>query len=96
LAQGLRQVIARHGMPWCVTQVGARVEFQFCARPPLNGTQAGQAMDGELEHAIHLYLLNRELLITPFHNMMLICPATQATDVARLVAAVDGFLQDCA
>ncbi len=95
LAQGLQEVLARHQMPWCVTQVGARVEFQFCAKPPLNGTEAGLAMDAELEHAMHLYLLNRELLITPFHNMMLMCPATRGEDVARLVAAVDAFLKEC-
>jgi len=95
LSNGLRAVLLRHTMPWCVTQVGARVEFQFCAVPPVNGTQAGQAMDAELEHALHLYLLNREVLITPFHNMMLICPDTTANDVARLVAAIDGFLTDC-
>jgi glutamate-1-semialdehyde 2,1-aminomutase len=95
LANGLRAVLARHAMPWCVSQVGARVEFQFCAVPPTNGTQAGAAMDAELEHAIHLYLLNRGVLITPFHNMMLICPDTRPEDVARLVSAVDGFLTDC-
>jgi glutamate-1-semialdehyde 2,1-aminomutase len=96
LAAGLRAVLALHAVPWCVTQVGARVEFQFCARPPQNGTEAGRAMDADLEHAIHLYLLNRGVLITPFHNMMLVCPATTGADVAKLVAAVDGFLQDCA
>lgn len=95
LAQELRAVLTRHSMPWCVTQVGARVEFQFCAQPPQNGTEAGNAMDADLEHAIHLYLLNREVLITPFHNMMLVCPATTAADVARLVSAVDSFLRDC-
>jgi len=95
LADGLRAVIARHRMPWCVTQVGARVEFQFCASPPRNGTEAGNAMDPELEHAIHLYLLNREVLITPFHNMMLVCPDTTADDVQRLLDGVDGFLRAC-
>ena len=95
LADGLRAVIARHRMPWCVTQVGARVEFQFCASPPRNGTEAGNAMDPELEHAIHLYLLNREVLITPFHNMMLVCPDTTADDVQRLLNDVDGFLRAC-
>ncbi len=95
LAQGLRVVLAQHAMPWCVTQVGARVEFQFCVVPPVNGTQAGQAMDAELEQALHLYLLNHEVLITPFHNMMLVCPDTAAADVARLVAAIDKFLTDC-
>ena len=95
LSDALTEVLQRHRSPWCVTQVGARVEFQFCAVPPANGTEAGHAMDAELEHAIHLYLLNRDVLITPFHNMMLICPDTQPEDVARLVAAVDGFLTDC-
>ncbi len=92
LAQGLRDVIARHGLPWCVTQVGARAEFQFCATPPRNGTQAGAAMDAELEHAIHLALLNRGVLITPFHNMMLVCPDTTDADVDRLLAAMDDVL----
>jgi glutamate-1-semialdehyde 2,1-aminomutase len=95
LATGLRAVMARHRMPWCVTQVGARVEFQFCATAPRNGTEAGHAMDAELEHAIHLYLLNREVLITPFHNMMLICPDTTAADVQRLLDGLDGFLREC-
>ena len=95
LATGLRKVLAQHGVPWCVTQVGARVEFQFCPQPPVNGTEAGRAMDAELEHAIHLYLLNREVLITPFHNMMLICPATTVAQVQSLLDGVDGFLREC-
>ncbi|HOZ63483.1 MAG TPA: aspartate aminotransferase family protein, partial [Burkholderiaceae bacterium] len=92
LADGLRQTIARHQLPWCVSQVGARTEFQFCSTPPQNGTQAGAAMNPELEHAIHLYLLNRDVLITPFHNMMLVCPDTSRADVQRLLAAFDAAL----
>jgi glutamate-1-semialdehyde 2,1-aminomutase len=95
LANGLRAVLQRHAVPWCVSQVGARVEFQFCAVPPTNGTQAGAAMDAGLEHALHLYLLNRGVLITPFHNMMLVCPDTTPEDVTCLIARVDGFLADC-
>ena len=92
LADGLRQTIAHHRLPWCVSQVGARTEFQFCSTPPLNGTQASAAMNPELEHAIHLYLLNRDVLITPFHNMMLVCPDTSQADVQRLLAAFDAAL----
>ena len=92
LADGLRQIIARHQLPWCVSQVGARTEFQFCSTPPLNGTQASAAMNPELEHAIHLFLLNRDVLITPFHNMMLVCPDTSQADVQRLLAAFDAAL----
>jgi glutamate-1-semialdehyde 2,1-aminomutase len=94
LADGLRDIIARHRLPWCVTQVGARTEFQFAATPPRNGSEAQAIMDGELEQAIHLYLLNRGLLITPFHNMLLVCPATTADDVARLLSAFSSFLAD--
>ena len=94
LANGLRTVIARHRLPWCVTQLGARTEFQFRATPPRNGSQAGAALDSNLEHLLHLALLNRGVLITPFHNMMLVCPATTATDIDRLLAALDGVLAD--
>lgn len=89
LADGLRQVIAAHRLPWCVTQMGARTEFQFCAQPPVNATQAQAAFDDELERLIHLFLLNRGLLITPFHNMLLTCPQTRVADVDRLVAGFD-------
>ncbi|MBJ7313996.1 aspartate aminotransferase family protein [Rugamonas sp. CCM 8940] len=92
LADGLRAVIARHGLPWCVTQVGARTEFQFAATPPRNGSEAAVMLDGELEQIIHLYLLNRGLLITPFHNMLLVCPQTGGEDVARLLAVFDDCL----
>lgn len=92
LADGLRGVIARHGLPWCVTRVGARTEFQFAASAPRNGTEAQAILDGELEQVIHLYLLNRGLLITPFHNMLLVCPATTESDIVRLLTAFDECL----
>ncbi|QNB13922.1 aspartate aminotransferase family protein [Paraburkholderia bannensis] len=92
LAAGLAALIDKHALPWCVTRVGARSEFQFCATPPRNGSEARAAMDDELEHVIHLYLLNRGVLITPFHNMMLVCPETTAADVDRLLAAFDACL----
>jgi glutamate-1-semialdehyde 2,1-aminomutase len=93
LAAGLRHTIAQHRLPWCVTQVGARIEFQFTPTPPSNGTEADRILDGELEHIIHLGLLNRGVMITPFHNMMLISPHTQAADVEQLLAALDEVLQ---
>ena len=92
LASGLREVIARHGLPWCVTQVGARTEFQFCPTPPRNGSEADRILDGELEHLIHLGLLNRGVMITPFHNMMLVCPQTTDEHVAQLIGALDEVL----
>ena len=92
LADGLRAVIAENRLPWCVTQIGARTEFQFTPTPPKNGTEADRILDSELEHAIHLFLLNRGLLITPFHNMILVCPDTTAADVDRLVEGFAHFV----
>ncbi|PRY04548.1 aspartate aminotransferase family protein [Paraburkholderia sp. BL25I1N1] len=92
LATGLRAVIARHQLPWCVTQVGARTEFQFTPDPPRSGSEAMHILDAALEQIIHLYLLNRGLVITPFHNMMLVCPDTTPTDVSRLIAVFEEFV----
>jgi glutamate-1-semialdehyde 2,1-aminomutase len=94
LAHGLRGIVARHGLPWCVTQVGARTEFQFTPAPPRNGSEAAAGLDSALEQVIHLYLLNRGLLITPFHNMLLASPHTSAADVARLLAAFDDCVRE--
>jgi len=92
LAGGLRTLIASHGLPWCVTQVGARTEFQFSPTPPRSGGEAEGVLDPELEHLIHLGLLNRGVMITPFHNMMLVCPQTTNDDVAQLLGALDEVL----
>lgn len=94
LAQGLGDVIARHKLPWCVTRVGARTEFQFAPTAPRNGGEAQKILDGELERIIHLYLLNRGLLITPFHNMLLVCPDTSDADIARMLSTFDDCLRE--
>ncbi len=91
---GLARAIDAHGAPWHVVRVGARVEF-ICAHGPLrNGTEATAAHQPELEAAIHLSLLNRGCLIAPFHNMMLISPATRKRQIDRLIAAFDETLTD--
>jgi glutamate-1-semialdehyde 2,1-aminomutase len=87
LERGLASAIARCALPWHVMRVGARVEF-ICAPGPLrNGTEAYAAHAPDLEAAIHVALVNRSCLIAPFHNMMLISPATTKRQVDRLVAA---------
>lgn len=87
LDAGLTAVIDRYRLPWHVARVGARVEF-ICAPGPLrNGGDAEAAHVPELEAAIHVALVNRGVLIAPFHNMMLISPATSAAQVNRLITA---------
>jgi glutamate-1-semialdehyde 2,1-aminomutase len=85
LERGLSKIIAKRGLPWHAVRVGARVEF-ICAPGPLkNGAEAEAAHRPELERCIHLTLLNRGSLIAPFHNMMLISPATTREQVERLI-----------
>jgi glutamate-1-semialdehyde 2,1-aminomutase len=92
LSRGLRQAIDRHRAPWHVVRVGARVEF-ICARGPLkNGAEAALAHQPNLEAAIHVALVNRGCLIAPFHNMMLVSPATRKRQIDRLVTAFDEIL----
>ncbi|PWR25515.1 aspartate aminotransferase family protein [Zavarzinia aquatilis] len=88
LAAGIRAVIAGNSLPWHVSAVGARAEFVCGPVPPRNGAEAAVSMHGDLEAAIHLYLMNRGFLIAPFHNMTLTCPATTAEDVDALVACI--------
>ncbi|MBX3582018.1 MAG: aspartate aminotransferase family protein [Rhizobiaceae bacterium] len=87
LATGLSAAIDKNALPWHVARVGARVEF-ICAPGPLrNGAEAEKAHAPALEAAVHVALVNRGVLIAPFHNMMLISPATTARQVDRLVSA---------
>jgi glutamate-1-semialdehyde 2,1-aminomutase len=94
LSHGLAKIIDKHRAPWHVVRVGARVEF-ICAPGPLkNGTQAGYAHQPKVEAAIHTGLINRGTLIAPFHNMMLVSPATKKAQVDRLIANFDTILTD--
>ncbi|RYI35697.1 MAG: aspartate aminotransferase family protein [Acetobacteraceae bacterium] len=94
LSHGLAQVIDKHRAPWHVVRVGARVEFICAAGPLRNGTEAGDAHQPDVEAAIHTGLVNRGTLIAPFHNMMLISPATKKAQVDRLIASFDAILSD--
>jgi glutamate-1-semialdehyde 2,1-aminomutase len=89
LAAALQSAVERHGLPWHVVRVGARVEFICAPGPLLNGTEAEAAHAPALERAMHLSLLNRGCLIAPFHNMMLVSPVTSDAQVARLCSAFD-------
>jgi glutamate-1-semialdehyde 2,1-aminomutase len=80
--EGVNAAIERYGLPWSVSQLGARTEYRFSNPAPRDGTESNAAADGELEDFLHLYLLNRGILLTPFHNMALMSPVTSADDVA--------------
>jgi glutamate-1-semialdehyde 2,1-aminomutase len=79
---GVAQVIAEAGLAWHVQQLGCRAEYWFCP-PPRNGGEAAAAVDHELDAFMHLWCMNRGVLLAPFHNMALMAPATTADDVDR-------------
>ena len=92
LAEGLEAVIKAHGLAWCAVQIGARVEVVFAPTPPRDAAAMKTALaQTALNHALHLYLINRGVLIAPFHMMMLVSPLTTAQQIDRLLAAVDSF-----
>ncbi|WP_250003487.1 transaminase [Actinoplanes sp. M2I2] len=82
-ATGLRKIIDGYDLPWSVSQLGARVEYRFADPAPRNGTESAAVADAELEDFLHVYLANRGVLLTPFHNMALMAPQTTTADVER-------------
>ena len=73
---GVASTISEFDVPWNVTRLGCRAEYLFSSRTPHNGSEAHDAMDFELERFMHLFAMNRGILLTPFHNMALMSPAT--------------------
>jgi glutamate-1-semialdehyde 2,1-aminomutase len=91
-AAGVEAALARHGAEWHVVQLGCRAEYRFSPEPPRNGGEAAALGDAELERYLHLHALNRGVLLTPFHNMALICPATRPDQVDRHTEVFDAAL----
>lgn len=92
LAERLTASIKSNKLPWNITRLGARLELQFCTHTPKTAQEARDAQNDTIESAIHLYLLNRGVLLTPFHNMMLVCPSTSHQDINRLMQVFDECL----
>jgi glutamate-1-semialdehyde 2,1-aminomutase len=81
------KAISAHGLPWQVTRLGCRAEYMFAPERPQTGGEAASEFDPELDALLHLYMLNRGVLMTPFHMMALMSPATSADDVDAHTAA---------
>ena len=78
---GIQATIDQHGLPWSISQLGARAEYRFTLPTPRTGNDSAAAADPQLDEYLHLHLANRGVLLTPFHNMALMCPATEMADV---------------
>ncbi|MBN9243999.1 MAG: aminotransferase class III-fold pyridoxal phosphate-dependent enzyme [Mesorhizobium sp.] len=92
LAEDARRIVETHQLPWHVTQTGARAEIMFMPRPPKNGAEVIASRRGDLETLLHAFYMNEGILVTPFHTMFLMCPATSAEDVGRHTEVFSRFV----
>jgi glutamate-1-semialdehyde 2,1-aminomutase len=90
-AAGVDEVIATHDLAWQATRLGCRVEYMFARQAPRSGAEAAAAFDTGLDALLHLYMLNRGILMTPFHMMALMCPTTTEADVDAHTAALSAI-----
>ena len=93
-ASGVQRVIDRYELPWSISRLGARSEYRFMNPAPANGGESNASADSELEDFIHVYLANRDVLLTPFHNMALMCPATTESDLDQHHAAFETCIKN--
>lgn len=91
---GVDAVIAEFDLGWHCNRLGARGEYTFLDHAPRTGAEAAAAADFELEQFLHLRLLNDGFLLTPFHNMALVCPDTSAEDVDGHTVALRAACHD--
>ena len=78
---GVVAVMKKHSVPWSVARLGARVEYLYTTPFPRTGTEACVTSDHLVDTYMHLFMANRGILITPFHNMALCCPTTTEAEV---------------
>jgi glutamate-1-semialdehyde 2,1-aminomutase len=93
LAEGARRIIEANRLPWHVTQIGARAEIMFTPEPPRSGADVIATRRGDLETLLHALYMNEGILVTPFHTMFLMCPATTAEDVDRHTNVLGRFVE---
>ena len=94
LGRRARSVVSACGLPWFIAQSGARVETLLTPHAPRNASELARTRDGTLETLLHLHMLNRGVLITPFHSMLLMCPDTTAADVERYISVFEDLCRE--
>ena len=87
--EGVEAAIERYSFPWSIAQLGARAEYRFRAPQAHNGGESAAGADDELDTYLHLFMLNRGVLMTPFHNMALMSPSTTQEQVDTHTALFD-------
>jgi glutamate-1-semialdehyde 2,1-aminomutase len=89
----VQTIMQKYSLPWHVTRVGCRVEYLFRPNAAKNGSEAMAGQDADLDMFIHLYMMNRGVLLTPFHNMALMSPETTLEQVKRHGEVLEGAVK---
>jgi glutamate-1-semialdehyde 2,1-aminomutase len=89
LADGIDELIRRRGLPWHVQRIGGRVEYHFSAQPLRNGREGVAIINRDVSRYIHLFALNRGVIVFPFHNRVLASPAHTDADADRHAEVLD-------
>ena len=90
---GIEKIIKKYQLPWIVQSLGCRSEFWFRESPPKNGGEAVASLDSSLDYYFHLGFLNRRILLTPFHNMILISPFTTDSDIDYTIQVFEDLVR---
>jgi glutamate-1-semialdehyde 2,1-aminomutase len=90
---GVEGVIAEFSLPWIVKRLGNRSEYWFQEVAPRNGSEARRGIDHRLDRFMHLWALNRGILMTPFHNMALVSPELTEADIDRHTSVFRGAVE---
>lgn len=90
----VQEILTKYEVDWSIAQIGARAEYRFVSPAPTSGTDSANASDDALDEFMHLYMCNRGVLMTPFHNMALMCPATTVEDVDKHQQLFESAIQE--
>jgi glutamate-1-semialdehyde 2,1-aminomutase len=93
-ADGVQATLDDLDVPWSVSRLGARAEYRFARPAPRSGEESAAAADEDLDAYLHLAMVNRGILMTPFHNMALMCPDTTRSDVDRHTDVFEAVVGD--
>ena len=94
LADGIDGIIGRHRLPWHVIRIGSRVEYHFCPRPLRDGSEGTSVIDHQVSTYLHLFALNRGVMVFPFHNRALVSPAHSEADIDRHSEVLEAAVGD--
>jgi glutamate-1-semialdehyde 2,1-aminomutase len=90
LADGMREIFTRRGVPYAVTQLGSMVDFAFRPGPPVRNYDERSQADTPAFAAYYHAMRERGILLAPSPNeLMFLSTEHGAVEIARTLEAID-------